>query len=214
MTPLSSRRGLRVVVVSDQAITRSALAVLLRGEHGVEAVVDADGAQMAMDILAGDGVDVSICVFGTPAHTLEAIKLIGSTTRIPILVLAVDVEPLFVRRVLASGARGVLTTDSTPDELVDALRTIVRGLPYVQPNLGALLATQDAAREVDTLSTREREVLRLIALGYTNPQIAQQLVVSVRTVETHRAHVAKKLDANSRADLVRHALDHGLLDAS
>jgi two-component system response regulator NreC len=74
------------------------------------------------------------------------------------------------------------------------------------------LAAQETVREIDNLSAREREVLRLIALGYTNPQIAEYLVLSVRTIETHRAHLARKLGAESRAQLVRHALDYGLLN--
>ncbi len=83
--------------------------------------------------------------------------------------------------------------------------------PALVPTLGAMLALQEAVREIDALSPREREVLRLIALGYTNPEIAARLVVSVRTIETHRAHLARKLRADTRAELVRHALNHGLL---
>jgi two-component system response regulator NreC len=212
VTPINSRRGLRLVIVGDQAITRSALAVLLRGEEGIDAVHDADGALSAMRLVAAGAVDAVLVVFATSAGSVEAVDtFIASGLRVPILVLAVDAQPAFVRRVLASGAHGVLTTDTTPDEVVDAMQTLVRGVPYVQADLGALLAAQEPLREIDALSSREREVLRLIALGYTNPQIAEQLVVSVRTIETHRAHVAKKLDAGSRADLVRHALQEGLL---
>jgi two-component system response regulator NreC len=99
---------------------------------------------------------------------------------------------------------------------VSAIREIADGGRYVHPALGARMVAADAearaAAEADPLSDREREVLRLLALGHTNQEIAQMLYISVRTAETHRAHIMQKLRLSTRAELVRYALSHGLLD--
>ena len=119
-----------------------------------------------------------------------------------------------MRRAFASGADGYLVKTAADEELVRALRAVSEGERYLHPSLGAKLAQPVApSGPVDELSPREREVLRLLALGYTNQEIAQELVVSVRTVESHRAHVMTKLRAESRAAMVKHALDAGLLDS-
>lgn len=118
-----------------------------------------------------------------------------------------------VRRAFAAGASGYVLKTAADEQLVQAVRAVAGGERYLHPALGAVLAQPDGPRgPVDDLSPREREVLRLLALGYTNQEIAEMLVVSVRTVESHRAHVMTKLRAESRAAMVRHALAAGLLD--
>lgn len=116
-----------------------------------------------------------------------------------------------VRTAVAAGAGGVVTVRAASEDVVHALRAVANGEEYIHPVLGALLAGDDGLGPVERLSSREREVLRLIALGLTNPEIAEHLVVSPRTVETHRARLTRKLNARNRADLVRHALGSGLL---
>ena len=130
-----------------------------------------------------------------------------------VLVLSMHDEADDVRRAFEAGAAGYVVKAAADEDVVRAVRTVASGERYVHPSVGAILAQPARSRgPVDELSPREREVLRLLALGHTNQEIAQQLVVSVRTVESHRAHIMTKLRADSRAAMVRHALDAGLLD--
>jgi two-component system response regulator NreC len=110
---------------------------------------------------------------------------------------------------------GYVVKESASEELLTAIRTALDGRTYLQPELGAKIAADRSRKEPDHdgLTDREREVLTLVALGHTNPEIASQLYLSVRTVESHRAHIQQKLRASTRAELVRYALDHGLLKA-
>ena len=133
-----------------------------------------------------------------------------------VLVLSMQDDPRYVREAFAAGASGYVLKEAADVEVVAAVREVARGGRYVHPELGArlIVADADAARraEEDPLSDREREVLRLLALGHTNQEIAKQLFISVRTAETHRAHIMQKLRLSSRAELVRYALDQGVLE--
>jgi DNA-binding NarL/FixJ family response regulator len=133
-----------------------------------------------------------------------------------VLVLSMQDDPTYVREAFAAGASGYLLKEAADAELVQAVRDVAAGGRYVHPTLGARLAQAEveAARRAadDPLSDREREVLRLLALGHTNQEIAKQLYISVRTAETHRAHIMQKLGLGTRAELVRYALANGMLD--
>src|SRR5213082_80710 len=125
-------------------------------------------------------------------------------------------DPQYVRQAFAAGASGYVLKEAADTEVVAAIREVARGGRYVNPELGArmIAADAEAARraEEDPLSEREREVLRLLALGHTNQEIAKQLFISVRTAETHRAHIMQKLALETRAELVRYAIAHGMMD--
>jgi two-component system, NarL family, response regulator NreC len=128
-------------------------------------------------------------------------------------VLSMHDRPRDVRRAFDSGAHGYLPKAAADEDLVRAIRAVASGQRYVHPSLGAALATPAGDHgPLDDLTAREREVLRLLALGHTNQEIAERLVVSVRTVESHRAHVMTKLRVDTRAGLVREALRAGLLE--
>ena len=133
------------------------------------------------------------------------------------LVLSMQDDPRYVREAFEAGASGYVLKEAADTELVAAIREVAAGGRYVHPELGArLVAAETAERrraEEDPLSDREREVLRLLALGHTNQEIAKELYISVRTAETHRAHIMQKLRLSSRAELVRYALAEGLLEA-
>jgi two-component system response regulator NreC len=122
-------------------------------------------------------------------------------------------DPEFARRALRAGAAGYVLKEAADDELVDAIRRVAAGATYLNPRLGAMLAAAppEQTGPPDDLTEREVGVLRLIALGHTNAEIAQELFLSVRTVESHRAHIQQKLGRSTRAELVRYALDHGLV---
>jgi two-component system response regulator NreC len=143
-------------------------------------------------------------------------KLLHEHPDVKVLILSMQDDPRYLREAFSVGASGYVLKEAADTEVVTAIREVAAGGRYVHPELGARLiaAEADAARqaEEDPLSDREREVLRLLALGYTNQEIAKQLFISVRTAETHRAHVMQKLRLASRADLVRYAIAHGLLE--
>jgi len=133
-------------------------------------------------------------------------------------VLSMQDDPRYVREAFTVGASGYVLKEAADTEVVAAIREVARGGRYVHPELGARLVAADADElrraEENPLSEREQEVLRLLALGHTNQEIAKQLYISVRTAETHRAHIMQKLRLQTRAELVRYALAQGLLEES
>src|SRR3982751_5626945 len=141
--------------------------------------------------------------------------LLKENPDVKVLVLSMQDDPRYVREAFAAGASGYVLKEAADAEVVHAIREVARGGRYVHPELGARLvaAGTEALRraEDDPLSEREREVLTLLARGYTNQEIAKKLFISVRTAETHRAHIMQKLRLTTRAELVRHALAQGLL---
>lgn len=199
------------MVVAGHALIRDGLACLLDASPDVAAVVTVDSVdEITARVRALDNATAVIC--GAPGELLGDLEVLGASARgLSVLAVTTDSGSQFVRAAFAAGAAGVIGTVASRPDLVDALRALGAGGSYLHPTLGAALAQVESTRPVDELSHREREVLRLIALGMTNPEIAHVLVVSTRTVETHRAHLARKLRAQSRADLVQHALRGGLL---
>jgi two-component system response regulator NreC len=135
---------------------------------------------------------------------------------VKVLVLSMQDDPQYVRQAFASGASGYVLKEAADTEVVAAIREVAAGGRYVHPELGARIvaAATEAERRADEdpLSDREREVLRLLALGHTNQEISKQLYISVRTAETHRAHIMQKLQLSSRAELVGYALQQGMLE--
>jgi two-component system response regulator NreC len=130
-----------------------------------------------------------------------------------IVVLTMQNEPAYAREALGAGALGYVLKEAAETELVEAVRRAAVGDTYLNPRLGARVAAEPPPGPPDGLSEREVDVLRMISLGYTNAEIAAQLYLSVRTVETHRGHIQQKLRLGSRAELVRYALDHKLIQA-
>ena len=212
--------SIRVLIVDDHAVVRAGLHLLLDAEDDIETVGEAGDARQAifearstkpdvvlMDVVLGDesGIDL------TP-------ELLREQPQARVLVLSMQDDPRYVREAFAAGAHGYVLKEAADTELVTAVREVARGGSYVNPALGARMAAADAAAadaaEHDPLSDREREILRLLALGHTNQEIAQMLFISVRTAETHRAHIMQKLRLETRAELVRYALAQGLLNES
>lgn len=207
--------NVRVLVVDDHSVLRSGLRLLLEQEDDLAFAGEAATAEEALRGLERTQPDVVLLDLQMPGiGGLEGTSRIKERRAgVKVLVLSMHDEADDVRRAFGAGADGYLVKTAADEELVRALRAVSMGERYLHPSLGAKLAQPSAPTgPVDELSPREREVLRLLALGYTNQEIARELVVSVRTVESHRAHVMTKLRADSRAAMVRHALDAGLLD--
>jgi two-component system response regulator NreC len=206
-------KGISIVLADDHTIVRRALRVLLEGEADFDVVAEAEGAEDAIRYLRGHKPNVLILDLNMPGRSsLEAIpEMRRASPKTEIVVLTMQQEPAFARQALRLGVLGYVLKEAADDELVQAVRSAARGETYLQPALGAKLAAEPESTEAD-LSERETEVLRLIALGHTNVEIAEKLYISVRTVETHRAHIQQKLGVSSRAELVRNALSRGLVE--
>lgn len=205
--------GISIVLADDHTVVRRALRVLLEEEPGFEVVAEAEDAEGAVRYLRGHKPDVLILDLNMPGKpSLEAIpEMREASPETQIVVLTMQQEPAFARQALQLGVLGYVLKEAADDELVLAVRKAAAGETYLQPALGAKLAAEPKSGTPD-LSERETDVLRLIALGHTNAEIAEQLYISVRTVETHRAHIQQKLGVSTRAELVRSALSRRLLE--
>jgi two-component system response regulator NreC len=205
--------GISIVLADDHTVVRRALRLLLEEEEDLEVVAEASDAEGAIRYLRGHKPTVLILDLNMPGRpSLEAIpekREASPETRI--VVLTMQKEPAFARQALQLGVLGYVLKEAADDELVQAVRRAAAGDTYLQPALGAKLAAEPEPAAAD-LSERETDVLRLIALGHTNAEIAEHLYISVRTVETHRAHIQQKLGVSSRAELVRCALSRGLVE--
>jgi two-component system, NarL family, response regulator NreC len=203
-----------IVLADDHAVVRSALRVLLESEPGFEVVAEAGDATGAVRYVRGHKPTVLILDLNMPGpssiESIPAIKEASPETEI--VVLTMQAETAFAREALRAGVVGYVLKEAAEDELVTAVRNAAQGQTYLQPALGARLASEPEGRAEDDLSEREIEVLRHIALGYTNAEIAEKLSLSIRTVESHRAHIQQKLGLTTRSELVRYALDHGLVE--
>jgi two-component system, NarL family, response regulator NreC len=205
--------AISIVLADDHTIVRRALRVLLEEESDFEVVAEAEDAEGAIRYLRGHKPDVLILDLNMPGRpSLEAIgEMREASPQTRIVVLTMQQEPAFARQALQQGVLGYVLKEAADDELVQAVRSAAAGETYLQPALGAKLAAEPETVASD-LSERETDVLRLIALGHTNAEIAEKLYISVRTVETHRAHIQQKLGVSSRAELVRSALSRGLVE--
>ena len=213
--------AIRVALCDDHAIVRDGLRRILDEVADMEVVGEAGTAADAERVARAERPDVFVMDLGLPdANGIDATRAVRSASpSTAVLVLTVHDDVAYLRRAFEAGAVGYLVKDAADVDLVHAVRTVAAGQQYVHPTLGAaLLSAETVAPRLGgpggQLSEREADVLRLVALGMTNAEIAEQLFVSVRTVETHRSHIHQKLGVRSRAELVRLARESGLLDES
>jgi two-component system response regulator NreC len=215
-SPDGMTRRTTVVIADDHAVVRSGLRMLLDAEADLEVVAEAGDVESAIRYVRGHKPAVLILDLNMPGEaSLPAIpRLREEFPDTQVVVLTMQSDPAFAREAMRAGALGYVLKEAADAELVEAIRLAAEGRTYLHPQLGARLAAEPVDEgPADDLSKRELEVLRLIALGHTNSEIAEQLYLSVRTVETHRAHIQQKLGLSTRAELVQYALEHKLLDA-
>jgi len=209
---------IRVLIVDDHAVVRSGLKLLLEAEPGIDPVGEAENGSRAVFEAIELQPDIVLMDLVMPeTGGLESMpSLLQSVPDTKVLVLSMQDDPRYVREAFAAGASGYLLKEAADVELVAAIKAVAAGERYVHPTLGARMVAADATArqraETDPLSDREREVLHLLALGHTNQEIADMLFISVRTAETHRAHIMRKLGLSTRAELVRYAIAEGLLE--
>jgi two-component system response regulator NreC len=205
-----------IVLADDHSVVRSGLRMLLEAEPDIEVLAEAGDLDAARRYTLGHKPTVLVLDLNMPGgSSLETIpKIPELSPDTSVVVLTMQEDPAFAREALRAGARGYVLKHAAGTELVQAIRTAAGGGTWLNPELGArMAATPDGPTgALAALSERELEVLRLIALGHTNNEIAEQLCLSVRTIESHRAHIQQKLGVSTRSELVRYALEHDLID--
>ena len=207
---------LRIVLADDHAVVRAGIRMLLESQPGWEVVAESADADSAARQVRGHKPDVLILDLAMPGRSsLDVVPQIRrDTPRTCIVILTMEADAAFARKALGAGASAYVLKEAADSELVDAIRRAAAGGSYLDPMLGAELAAMPPERNGvhDQLTDRELDVLRLIALGNTNTEIAAALCLSVRTVESHRGHIQAKTGRSTRAELVSYALEAGLLD--
>jgi len=211
--PIPEEGSIRVILADDHAQMRRSLRMLLDGEEDLEVVAEADDLASVVRHVRLRRPPVLVLGLGGPDGSVgEATRqLRARAPATQIVVVTMDDSPVSSQRALAAGALGFVVKDLAADELAQAIRHAARGEQYVSPRVASRLGVLDRTLVDDKLSAREVEVLRLIALGHTSVEIARQLQLSPRTVETHRARIHRKLGLTTRAELVAYALGRGLL---
>jgi len=211
---------IRVVIADDHAIVRTGLRALIKSESAMELIGEATGGYEAIELVEKTMPDVLVLDLSMPdMDGITVTKKIKS--RFPdlhILILTLHEDEALLKAALKAGAAGYILKRAAETELISAINIILRGDLYVDPSMIRTLLSDDTTptavqpKSTEALTPRETEVLRLIVQGYTNRQIGEELNISIRTVEGHRANLSEKLGLHSRVELVRYARDHGLIE--
>ncbi|MEA2293459.1 MAG: two-component system, NarL family, response regulator NreC [Solirubrobacteraceae bacterium] len=205
-------KAINIVLADDHVVVRDGLRLLLQGEEGMHVVGEAGDVPGALRLVESRRPDVLVLDLNMPGPT--SLSAVGEVKdRCAVVILTMQSDPVFAREAMQAGARAYVLKEAAGAELVTAVRTAAGGGTYLSPQLGARMAIEGlrSTGAPDDLSERELEVLRLIALGHTNAEVGAQLFLSVRTVETHRSHIQRKVSRTTRAELVQYALEHGLI---
>ena len=214
---------IKVVVADDHAIVREGVRMILAREQDIEVVGEAGDGQQALDLVASLRPQVVIMDISMPGMGgIEATQLVKAKhPEVQVLVLTMHEDETYVFQLLRAGAAGYVLKRAAAQDLVQAVRAAAKGEAFLYPSI-ARKVVEDYLRRVETgeererydgLTTREKEILTLIAQGLSNQQIAEKLYISIKTVQTHRAHILEKLGLHDRTELVRYAIRKGLIQA-
>ncbi|MDQ7786050.1 MAG: response regulator transcription factor [Thermodesulfovibrionales bacterium] len=206
----------RVIIADDHVIFRQGLLNLLKSAPDLSVIGEAGGGTETLDLILREKPDIAILDISMPGldgfEILQKIQSTGIPTKV--IFLTMHNETLTARRALQLKASGYVLKDNAFEDLLYAVKAVSAGWTFISPSVSERLmkASSEEGKEAHALTTREREVLKLIASGFTNKQIASQLFISVKTVETHRTNIMQKLDVHTTADLVRYAIKTGILE--
>ncbi len=212
---LASKR-IRILLVDDHTVVRKGIRMILTAQPDMEVVAEAkNGLEAVVEAEKTQPDDVIMDVNMEGLNGIEGARRIGETSpRSRVLALSMHRDAVYVREMLRAGAKGYLVKDADDDALLDAVRAVARGEAYLSPSVADAVLTdyrKHVTNPIDLLTAREREVLQLIAEGKTNKDIANQLNLSVYTVEAHRSRLMEKLNLHSTGDLVRFAIRNGII---
>ena len=214
--PPDAVEKITVVLADDHELVRDGIRMVLEAEPDIEVVAEAADADAAARYVLGHKPTILVLDLTMPGRpSLELMPEIAvSSPDTSVIVVTMQNEPAFARQALRAGAKGFVVKQAAAAELVSAVRAVLAGETYINPSLGARMAAAPdvPAGPPDDLTPREVEVLGLIALGYMNPEIADRLVLSVRTVETHRANIQRKTGLTTRAELIAYAIENDLVE--
>jgi DNA-binding NarL/FixJ family response regulator len=207
---------IRVLVTDDHQVLRTGVAAVIEREEDMTTIAEAGTADQAVIKARATQPDVILLDVVMPRKSgFDVLPELGEVApEARVIMLSMQTSPSAIRQALTTGAAGYVSKHASDADLLDAIRRVAGGSRYVDPELGGELVVSDAEALTEEISQRERDVLYLLALGYTNQEIAAKLFISVRTVETHRAHIMRKLELETRAELVLYALANGLIGPS
>ncbi|RPI84240.1 MAG: DNA-binding response regulator [Chloroflexi bacterium] len=208
----------KVMIVDDHAVVRAGLRALIKGEPGMELVGEATNGEDALQIASQMQPDIIVLDLSLPGMDgIQITRIIKQEQpRVRILILTVHEDAALLREALRAGASGYILKHAAENELISAIHSVLLEDIYIHPKMIRSLLIEPKtpkvteSSQVELLTPRETDILLLIVQGYTNRQIAEELSLSVRTVEGHRSNLMEKLGLHSRVELVRYAREHGL----
>lgn len=214
---MSQSKKIRILLADDHSVVRQGFRLILSNQPDIEVIGEANNGREAVELAAKLQPDVVVMDVAMPElNGIEATRRIGeAASRARVLALSMHKDSVYVREILRAGARGYLLKDSIDSDLISAVRAVARGDGYISPSVSDAVLTdyrRHVTDPIDLLTSREREVLQMIAEGKTNKEIAVTLNLSVYTVEAHRGRVMEKLNLHSTGELVRFAVRNGLID--
>jgi len=207
----------RVLLADDHSIVRQGFRMILSTQSDFEVVGEAANGREAVQLAEELKPDVAVMDVSMPElNGIEATRRIAEVSpRTRVVALSMHKDSVYVREILRAGARGYLLKDAMDTDLIGAVRAVARGEGYISPAVSEAVLSdyrKHVTNPLDLLSSREREVLQMIAEGKTNKEIANELNLSVYTVEAHRGRIMEKLNLHSTGEIVRFAVRNGLID--
>lgn len=213
--------GIRILLADDHTVIRSGLRMLLERQADMSVVGEASDGRQAVDLAEGESPDVAVIDIGMPnLNGIEAARqIVGKSPKTSVVILSMHSDESYVIRALKAGARAYLLKDSAEEDLIRAVRAVHEGKSFFSPTVSRLLL-EDYVRQLhqkgeedsyELLTTREREILQLLAEGKSNKDVANLLNLSLYTVETHRAHILQKLGLHTVPELILYAVRKGII---